>query len=906
MNLINWIHSISAIIYERVIEISNILIKAINELMECSKLILEELDCNDRINIYIGVTGILVAIVIFIAEIISSKKNELYKKLILHKTKITQNIGSMVISLAILWFGNLVGKTNGSIYYLVQFVINFLIVYSMYKTFKTFKIAINLNINEEYLNEQLDLYVCEEIEKLQSNKNKKNIKEMKLRKEYEIYIENSETFNYSSDFFDLNEQYTQVYFDEDTYIKNYNYSLLDYISNSSKINIQNNKKIKESKIEKGTINKPEVILCKNIGDKIDKRFPIAYYKNLDKELSNVLKRIIITDTKKIYGIQNVTKIIEGLFKIAKQDKMKFDNTYQLSNFYEFLCTKNHDDIVPIFVDNIEKTYFELRNNIEYNKSFSTFLVRLLNISRKYNKYENFATINSYITSLYYNRMRVKKADLKMLAYNYANHVFLINSYTMKKQEDYRYYDNIMSNLLVLINGFTRKRSLEAVNILFDNIHLEEIHDRSDHNLSEKEMLKFQFLMGIIHIILCSYKILDDKNLEEIKKLINKIEYKFIVFIDIWDVILCFKKYNKRNSEIMRKIDSMEIYNEEHIYKNSWCCSSLDDNQILKCLLYMFNINFVDLVGIDENDVDKDDKYYFESILQVMSNNEYEKLEEKFLFKNYNTQRVEETLKKAISICEEKQETYKKEGILEESKVNKFKELIIENSEKKTGILKIIDELNKIKYSNEKLKRVFGFSQLIPREIFFKDIGGTEAIASDYGEAFPKGINQNLIDVIEKNSKYTEDSLEKELSSIKRPEDYLVIMSFHQFYTLNFEKEQDYIKINNGKIKVLKTNDSNKIIIVNKESLPEVEFCKFDDSYDENYITGNMFYKLEDCSNNEQLRNKIIKETEWIKQKGNEEEQINYIRQQCEFQAFIAYRIVNSNKIEGLIIDEEED
>ena len=39
-------------------------------------------------NIYIGVTGILVAIVIFIAEVIKDKNNELDKKVILYNTNI--------------------------------------------------------------------------------------------------------------------------------------------------------------------------------------------------------------------------------------------------------------------------------------------------------------------------------------------------------------------------------------------------------------------------------------------------------------------------------------------------------------------------------------------------------------------------------------------------------------------------------------------------------------------------------------------------------------------------------------------------------------------------------------------------------------------------------------------------
>ena len=42
-------------------------------------------------NVYIGVTGILVAIVIFIAEVIKDQNNELNKKVILYKTNLCYN-----------------------------------------------------------------------------------------------------------------------------------------------------------------------------------------------------------------------------------------------------------------------------------------------------------------------------------------------------------------------------------------------------------------------------------------------------------------------------------------------------------------------------------------------------------------------------------------------------------------------------------------------------------------------------------------------------------------------------------------------------------------------------------------------------------------------------------------------
>ena len=55
-------------------------------------LILNILEQDYISDVYIGVTGILVAIVIFIAEVIKDQNNELNKKVILYRTNIKENI----------------------------------------------------------------------------------------------------------------------------------------------------------------------------------------------------------------------------------------------------------------------------------------------------------------------------------------------------------------------------------------------------------------------------------------------------------------------------------------------------------------------------------------------------------------------------------------------------------------------------------------------------------------------------------------------------------------------------------------------------------------------------------------------------------------------------------------------
>ena len=177
-----------------------IIVNFINAFIGAKDIVLEILircDCDDRTNIYIGVTGILVAIVIFIAEIITNKKHEIYKKLILKKTKVIKNVKFMIIVLGMIWISNIFEKKEQEVLYiLTQIIINCSIIYSMYKTLKLFTVVIKLNTNETYMNEELDSYIQEEIFLYKKNKKNKENKYKELKEQFLNYIENSDIFGF--------------------------------------------------------------------------------------------------------------------------------------------------------------------------------------------------------------------------------------------------------------------------------------------------------------------------------------------------------------------------------------------------------------------------------------------------------------------------------------------------------------------------------------------------------------------------------------------------------------------------------------------------------------------------------------------------------------------------------------
>ena len=146
-------------------------------------------------NVYIGVTGILVAIVIFIAEIIKDQNNELNKKVILHKT----NIKNYVIDVLLIFFYMLIVNMlkyneENSIceFYNIIYVITHIsllgfVILSIYRTGKIFWITLKLNTEKDYFNKELEKYKVE----LERNR---HITKTQFDKEFEIYHQLSKSF----------------------------------------------------------------------------------------------------------------------------------------------------------------------------------------------------------------------------------------------------------------------------------------------------------------------------------------------------------------------------------------------------------------------------------------------------------------------------------------------------------------------------------------------------------------------------------------------------------------------------------------------------------------------------------------------------------------------------------------
>ena len=125
-------------------------------------ILLNILEQNYITNIYIDVTGVLVAIVIFIAEVIKDQNNELNKKVILYKTHIKENITDALMIFFYMIIVNMlkynIDNCTFDIYNILTLISHiFLLIFviiSIYRTGKMFLISLRLNTEKDYFNNQ--------------------------------------------------------------------------------------------------------------------------------------------------------------------------------------------------------------------------------------------------------------------------------------------------------------------------------------------------------------------------------------------------------------------------------------------------------------------------------------------------------------------------------------------------------------------------------------------------------------------------------------------------------------------------------------------------------------------------------------------------------------------------------
>ena len=864
-------------------------------------------------NIFIGVTGMLVAIVIFIAEVIKDQKNELNKKVILYKTNIKNNIIDMLFIFFYMLVVNILKynkESEISDFYNISYLIThvfllILIIISIYRTGKIFWTTLKLNTENDYFNKELEKYIYEKVLNLEKIANKKNNKKHKREElEFKEFIKNQEIYFSDENKIKGNSDYEPIYPMKNGIVGKYDYKKLIDLSTYFY-----NQKITEEKYS--IYNKDIVYIPNKIGKKVSKKDPIFYclkqYKNVFKNLSNM---VIYTDNR-LFIDDEINLINTCLFNMASEyeEPNDFDENSRLLNYFKYLYDNKLYGVKSLALVNIEESFRNVCNNYSRNKQFTSFLDSLSLLAYSNDDYDDYEYINNIELYLYIYQLKEKGTDIKKIAYNFANNMFRFKLYSVKKNSDIRYYDNLMSILLKFIINLIKKENYDAIDVLLDNILMEKIH-YNNNELDNYDIINFQFSCGIIYclIMLSDHNLLKDIYINTIKKMINYIESFLFNLYDAWDVIMCFKEYFHYNSCVQKVYEHFDFEFVDHEYKNSWDGWCTDTTIVLKELLYVFRISSVNTNSIDINKISRQDKYFYTNLLTLVKSNEPTELE-KLLKIKFNNSSVVEALNIAIQEAEHKEKEYTRINKLDRDKVNKFKELIKQNINKDSSFVNELRKYNKIKESKTKLKRVFGINQLIPRDLFFDDVGGYELLVDNYCGAIDSGIEKEYIKKLEKISRETEESLENIIDNIDNVEDYIIISNYlirSNFKKLEYDYNDNVIVCKNKKIPIINIPRLDGIFLLQQTDLPIINFCEFDEEWDEKFIENSLYYELNDCSENADLRKEIIENSEWLKEKGNKDEQDNYLKECCRVRLYLSYTITQNKESTALKFKNREE
>lgn len=866
-------------------------------------LILEVLNQDYISNIYIGVTGILVAIVIFIAEVIKDQNNELNKKVILYKTNIKNYIIDILYIFFYMLIINMLKYNNENsicdfyniIYLITHIFLLIFVIISIYRTGRIFWITLELNTEKDYFNKVLEKYIYEKVTNLEQRANKKNNKKYKKEEtEFRKFLKEQEIYFNDETIIKENSEYEPIYPMRNGIIGKYDYKKLTDLSNYF-----NNQKIIEENYS--IENKNIVYIPNNIGKKVTKKEPVFYCLKQYKTIFNNLSDMIIYTDNRLFIDDEIKLINTSLFNMASEyeEPDTYDENSRLFNYFKYLYENKLYGIKSLALVNVEETYRKICDNYSKNRQFTRFLNLLSFLAYSNDDYDDFEYINNIEFYLYVHQLDEKETDVKKIAYNFANNMIRFNLYSVKKNPDIRYYDNLMAVLLRFIIYLMKTFNYEAINVLLDNILMERINYKNNE-FDEYDIINFQFSCGIVYclIMMSNHNMLNSKFLTTIKRIINYAESFLINLYDAWDTTICFKKYFGKKTCVQNVYNNFDFEFVDHEYRNNWGGWCIDTTIVLKEFLFIFQISFVNINSIDKKQISRKDKYFYKNLLSLVNSKEDTELD-KFLAVKYNNSSIVEAINVAINEAEDKEREYNRINKLDDNKVKKFMELIRKNMQKESSFTNSLKKYNKIKKSKTKLKKVFGINQLIPREIFFDEVSGYEAIVDNYCRALYSNIEKEYVKRLEKKSTKSIETLEKVLDNIDNFEDYIIVLNYlskNYFNKFNYDYKKNIIIYRNKKIPIINVPRINGIFLLKKDDLPVINFCDFDEEWDSNCINNSVYFELLDCSENEVLREKIIENSAWLKEKGTIVEQDNYLKECCRIRLYLAYTITQNKNL----------
>lgn len=856
-----------------------------------------------RIDAFIGIVGVIIAIVIFVAETMKDNKVETQKKFVLEKTNMKK---SMILSVLILTFCIIkeVLPYNSEcsdlikiIFFFIELLLNVLIIWSIWLSIRLFKESIKLNTESKYFYEEYYKYIINRVVCINNKKIRDFTPKEKNKSIKKIIKDNEKLFTFEIDNLD---GYVPVKANKNGIFKSYNSRALQTIIDKIDENRINNSKLI-------IYSKPLFILPLKENDKVNRGVTIAYYKSDITGYDDLLCNTVLLKDNIPYQDDEINLIVSDLFLIAANKEKDFDADNRLYNFFNYLYKNEMYSILNISYEYIRNVFVDSYNDVNKNNELAKFLGMLASLAYSYQDIERYKFVCDYIYYCYREQLDLSN-DIRQVSYEFTNNIIRYDYYSVRKNDDSIYYDVLLSNLMNFLFDLIARKEFKAISDIFQNVIFDYNHF-IDEEPDQYDIKRIQFSFGFVYglIILSNKDSFNSGHKKGLDALINNIKTFFVDIYNQNDAILYFKRYYNKHSYIYDVYSRFDFRFEKKEYRNSFSGYVIDDAFIIKEFLYLFKINYSNLENINLELIGRENKYLYQRLLDVIKKEEISKLDSILEIK-YDNKSIIELLEELIKQCNSDEKKYIRNHKINKDRVNNFKSGIFEEIKNGNQLTNYLKKCKKYSLSERKGKRLFGFNQLIGRDIFFENVGGIENISKNYGHAILDGISKDYLKKLDSISETVDKDLSKFVEELADNDKYVIITSPSNWRFVNLANFDDKcVRINGKLMDLIKIPKAKDIYIIKKKHLPKVELLK-PDIDDSGTILNGIYYNLIDCSTNKNARNEIQKNTKWLEEKGNIEEQEEYLKENCAFKLFISptVKIVLDSKCYKIVLKEDDE
>lgn len=866
----------------------DLIIDIINFILEALRI----LDCNLRYEVYFAITGIFIAIAIFIGEVMNpNKENILENKIILKNTKIVEEIYWILITFFMLWFNSLLSDIKELsickltiiclkhpvlciLYYIIQIIINILIIITAIKTFNIFKITLEIKKDKQYLDKLVCNYTIDRIGEL--TKQKEELNKTYIKKKDILMTKLPKlTIAYGDE--NLKSNYKKIYASKDGTITDIDVNSI--LKNISLEKIQN--------IDSKEYLKPPIYLTKEIGETIYKGDCIAQYKLMSNQnKNNALEKVI----KAAINITNEKIIVEEELYLCFNYQIDLMSKKESNSIIEFYNQfKNYDEVFFQFI----KFLNEVIEKTDMNEVFILNLQNLLNniVKNEENK-EHFYHCINVLGKIAIKRIKKCKNNDEVNDYIFNEFINIINPiYHISEVNNKNVYFEIVNYLLLkVITYLIDNKKLKAVDIIVENIGYLKYSKKNEN--AKIADIKRHFSIALTYIFI-TYFNEKDNHIQEIKNaksLINNI-YKNLNAKKLFstDAILSindFENIYNSDTKISNTYKHLSLDLINHKYKRTWGGNYYEyKEETLITILTLFNSRYV---LKEKNKLPKLNRYSCDNILDMLDNPKRLKFLE-FLNKKPKLKIRFEKLILDIKNEDIKRETeYLISTPLSKSFIQTFKQVILKEMKNNSPILKKIEQIKKVEHSNKRLKEVLGYNTKILRDSFFeKNEGNINSFAKELADSMKNSIEEDILNKLPiENMKKVSDIFDI-IKGIKNQNEYTLLINYEDYIKYFENIKDDYMVVNNKKVKIIETITDYSVLIHN-DDWPVLKYCTFAKNIANNQqcIKDNSYYvEIIDLAAKE---NEKLVEQAVVKNKNVYD--ANYFKTHCILKFLVSYRI----------------